>query len=123
MLAGASLLAWRRRGIWSALPERPGASSLAIAALLASTGALLWWRLTGVEDLLIWSFTCGVAGTAAWHKGPRGIRVMLLPILFLLFAVAPPPRLVSEAFWWIQSQSARAAAALVHATGAPASSR
>jgi exosortase len=119
VLAGASLLAWRRRGSWSALPEQPGAPWPAIAALLASAGALLWSRLTGVEDLLIWSFTCGAAGVAAWRKGPAGIRVMVLPILLLLFAVAPPPRLVSEAFWWIQSQSARAAATLVYATGAP----
>jgi exosortase/archaeosortase family protein len=44
---------------------------------------------------------------------------MALPLLFLLFAVAPPPRLVSEAYWWIQSGSALAATELVRATGTP----
>jgi exosortase/archaeosortase family protein len=44
---------------------------------------------------------------------------MALPTLFLALALAPPPRLLNEALWWIQSLSARAATALVQATGAP----
>ena len=117
-LAGAAALAWRRRERFAALPERRS-PPLALAALIASAGAMVWARLTGVPDLLVWSLAGAAAGAAAWRRGAAGVRALALPIAFLLFAVAPPPRLVSETLWWIQSHSARAAAALVQASGRP----
>jgi exosortase len=118
VLAGAAWLAWRRLPRFAALPERRSAP-LACAALAGSILALAWALVTGVSDLLVWSLAGGALAAAAWRRGAAGARALALPAAFLLFAVAPPPRLVSEALWWIQSRSARAAAALVQATGLP----
>ena len=118
VVAAAAGLAWRRRAGWLALPQRPG-RWLAGLALGASAAAIAWARLTGVVDLLVWSFALAAVSLAAWRRSAAGVRVMALPILFLLLALAPPPRLVNEALWWIQSLSARAATALVQAIGAP----
>lgn len=118
VLAGAAALGWRRRARLLALPERR-AAGLAVAALAVSALALVWARLTGVADQLVWSLAAAAAAAAAWRRGAAGVRTLALPIAFLVFAVPPPPRLVSEALWWIQSHSARAAVALVQASGRP----
>ena len=118
VVAGAAGLAWRRRASWLALPQGPG-RWLAGAALCASAVAIVWGRLTGVGDLLVWSFALAAVSIATWRRGAAGVCAMALPILFLVLALAPPPRLLNEALWWIQSLSARAATALVQATGAP----
>ncbi len=118
VVASAAWLVWRRRASWLALPRGPG-RWLAGVALCASAVAIVWGRLTGVVDLLVWSFALAAVSIATWRRGAAGVRVMSLPILFFVLALAPPPRLLNEALWWIQSLSARAATALVQAAGAP----
>ncbi|MGH0029807.1 MAG: exosortase/archaeosortase family protein [Myxococcota bacterium] len=115
--AGAGFLAWLRVDRWRSLPAAQGVRATAAFAVLAGLAGL-WARLTGVADVWVFAALFAAAALAA-RRGMAGVRVQLTPLLFLLFAVAPPPRLVNEAFWWIQSVSADAATALLHASGAP----
>lgn len=117
--AGAAWLAWRRLPRFRALPESPNPALGAAIALLASAVGLVWSRLTDSDAPLALSVALAATGAACWHKRARGARTMATPLLFLLFAVPPPVRLLGEALWWIQSTSARAATALVDTTGKP----
>ena len=116
VLAGSAILA--RRRLAPPLPDdaRP---ALALGTLAPAALAMLWWRATGSPDPLVLSLALLATSAVAGRFGTAGVRRLALPLLFLLLALAPPPRLVAEALWLIQSQSARAVSALTQGLGAP----
>jgi EpsI family protein len=84
-------LLWRRRERWRGLPARGGPLALTLPLLAAGAGILVWARLTGAHDLLAVSLLAAGLGLASLWKGAAGVRLLLLPAGFLLFALPLPP--------------------------------
>src|SRR5206468_8267076 len=86
----AAWLVFRRVRRLRGLP--PGAQAPRLgAALLAGGAALhLWATATGASDLLAPSLALVGLGAAAWWRGRRAVRRLLLPAAFLLFAMPLP---------------------------------
>ena len=59
-------------------------------------------------------------GVACLMKGVGGCRLVLLPVLFLLFAWPLPPPLLNELVWQLQLWTAAVAGGLLRAVGVPA---
>lgn len=91
----------RRSGRLRALPP---ASAPWLGAALLGAGACIhvWATLTGAPDLLVPSLgLVGFAVAALW-KGRAAVRAVLLPVLFLIFAMPLPAPLLNEVIFRLQ---------------------
>lgn len=115
-MALALWLVWRRSAAFRALPAAAAART---AALLSSTGMLLffWAHLAQAADLLAPSLALNLLGVVALLRGFAGCRLMLLPALVLSCAVSIPGPLRNELVWWLQNATTSAAGQLLLWTG------
>jgi exosortase len=119
IFAVTSWLVWRRRAI---LAASLGAPAWWPAALLLPLALLLaaWGYYVGAPDLLVLSLTFLLPGMGAWLCGRRGLRTMLLPGVFLLFAIPLPGVLVNQFMYPLQLWTGELTDLLLRMIGIPA---
>lgn len=76
----AAYIAWQQREQWLKLPEKFQPIG---AALLGLAGA---FYLSGIPDLINFSFPLILAGICLWFKGFKGLKLMGMPLIFVLLA-------------------------------------
>jgi len=113
-------LLYRRRERWRSLPRRSGPLLLTLPLLVAGIAILVWARLTGAYDLLALSLLASGLGLASLWKAGAGVRLLLLPALFLLFALPLPPAFSNRLIFQFQLWTAEIAGRLLFAFGMPA---
>jgi EpsI family protein len=113
-----ALLVARRRRIAAALHGAP--APLPAAGLLALALALfLWGHHARASDLVVASLVPLTLGVGFLLAGPALARALLLPVLFLLFAVPLPGVLANQIVFPLQILTAREAAWLLDVMGTP----
>jgi exosortase len=121
LIVGLALwLLYRRRDRWGGLPRGSGPLWLTLPLLAAGAAVLVWARLTGAHDLLALSLLASGLGLASLGRGVAGVRVLLLPTLFLLFALPLPPALSNGLIFRFQLWTAEIAGQLLFWLGMPA---
>jgi exosortase len=120
IVAFALWLLWRRRERWRALPAGPGPLVLTLPLLAAGAAILVWARLTEAHDLLVFSLLAAALGVASIWKGAAGIRLLLLPVLFLLFALPLPPAFANGLIFRFQLWTAEIVGRLLYLFAMPA---
>jgi EpsI family protein len=113
-------LLWRRRERWRGLPGRSGPLALTLPLLAAGAGILVWARLTGAHDLLALSLLTAGLGLASLWKGAAGVRLLLLPAGFLLFALPLPPAFSNAVIFRFQLWTAELVGWLLYLFALPA---
>jgi exosortase len=113
-------LLWRRLDGWRALPARRGPLRLTVPLLLTGAAILIWARLTGAHDLLALSLIGFGLGLASLWKGRAGVRLLLLPAGFLLFAVPLPPAFSNAVIFRFQLWTAQLVGWLLYLFALPA---
>jgi exosortase len=112
-------LLYRSRARLRSLPPARG-SALMGAALLVAGGAFhLWATYTGASDLLVPSLMLNGLAVAWLWKGGAALRVVLLPVAFLVFAMPLPAPLLNEVIFRLQIWTTELAGALLYAFGIP----
>ena len=76
----AGYIVWNNRQKWENLPN---ISHPLGAVLLGIAGA---WYISGIPDLINLSFPIILAGICLWFKGIPGLKLMGMPLLFILLA-------------------------------------
>jgi len=115
------LCAWLALQRWprfAALPDRSagGWGSMALALSLA---AYVVGRSQGIQGLEAGSQIGVLAGLALWFKGVAGLKVMTVPLAFLLFAVPLPGIVVLTLTMPLKSAVSACAEWLLHLAGYP----
>jgi EpsI family protein len=115
------LAAWLLYRRAARLRSLPAARAPWLGATCLGAGALvhLWATLSNAPDLLAPSLGLVVCGVAALWKGRNAARVVLLPALFLLFAMPLPAPLVGEVVFRLQLWTADLAGVLLGMLGIP----
>lgn len=113
-------LSYRRWHRVRVLPLRTGplwlvAMALGLAALVHG-----WAVYCSAPDLQIFALVLDVIGLVTLYWGVAGLRVLWLPIAFLLFAVPMPAPLLLAIVWKLQMFTADYAGWLLHLIGVPA---
>jgi exosortase len=112
-------LLYRRRARLRSLPPARGSALMGAALLVAGTAAHLWATYTGASDLLVPSLMLnGLAAAWLW-KGGAALRVVLLPVAFLVFAMPLPAPLLNELIFRLQIWTTELAGAFLYAFGIP----
>jgi EpsI family protein len=117
------LVAWLLFRRWQSLsrPEsRPGHPAVSTLLLALALGSYAWAIRSQAADLLALSLCLGMLGAAHLLAGTRGLRVVLLPAAFLLFAIPLPAPLLNQLVWTLQIRTAEYAGALLHVLGVSA---
>jgi len=117
VLALVAWLLFRRWGRLRRLEPRPGQPVLTAALLTLAVGTLAWAARSEAPDLLALSLCFGVLGTAHLFGGIGALRIVLLPALFLLFAIPLPAPLLNHLVWTLQIWTAEVTGALLHLVG------
>jgi exosortase len=119
IFAVASWLVWRRRAMLAASLGDPAWWP---APLLLSLSLFLagWGYYTAAPDLMVLSLTFLLPGIGAWLCGRRGFRSLLLPGVFLLFAIPLPGVLVNQFMFPLQLGTADLTDALLKVIGVSA---
>jgi exosortase len=112
-------LLYRRLALLRSLPPVRGSVLTAAALLGAGAAAHLWATYTGASDLLVPSLMLTGLGTAWLWKGGAALRVVLLPVAFLGFAMPLPAPLLNEVIFRLQIATAELVGAFLHAFGIP----
>ncbi|NEQ34950.1 MAG: cyanoexosortase B [Okeania sp. SIO3I5] len=76
----AGYIAWNNRQKWENLPD---ISHPLGGVLLGIAGV---WYISGIPDLINLSFPIILAGICLWFKGIPGLKLMGMPLLFILLA-------------------------------------
>ncbi|NES06257.1 MAG: cyanoexosortase B, partial [Okeania sp. SIO2F4] len=76
----AAYIVWNNRHKWENLPN---ISNPLGAVLLGIAGV---WYISGIPDLINLSFPIILAGICLWFKGIPGLKLMGMPLLFILLA-------------------------------------
>jgi exosortase len=113
----AAVLAWRRRERWHATPRHadPGGLVLFAAAAVLYLGGVLAAELFTMRL----SFVVAVAAILYTLEGARRLRVMWLPVAFLLAMIPLPYVLYYRLTFPLQLESSRLAATILTAMGLP----
>jgi exosortase len=117
LVAVASVLAWRRRRVFTC--ERDPHSPPTIGLLILLSGVLLY--LTGAlgADVFLTriSLVIVLTGTTCFLAGTRATRVMAAPLFFLLIAIPPPTLVVTALTLPLQMAASRIGEATLAAGG------
>lgn len=113
-------LLWRRAGLLARLPRRGGPAALTAALLAAGLGVLAWATYTGAPDLLVPSLVATLLGLGSLLWGTAGIRVLKLPVAFLIFAMPIPAPLLNQVVFRFQIWTADISGWLLFLLGVPA---
>ncbi|NEP83111.1 MAG: cyanoexosortase B, partial [Okeania sp. SIO3B3] len=76
----AGYIVWNNRHKWQQLPN---ISHPLGGILLGLAGA---WYVSGISDLINLSFPLILAGICLWFKGIPGLKLMVMPLIFVLLA-------------------------------------
>ena len=108
---------WRRL---FALP-RQTSWGLGLGLLLPCILSYGWATYTGAADLLIPALMLNLLGCGALLWGTRVLRVLALPIVFLVLAMRIPTALLNDILWQLQLWTADYAGFVLHLLGMSAS--
>jgi len=113
----SGFLVWQRRRRLRALA--PNGSWVGLTVLLAGVGMLLLGDLAGELFLMRASLIVVLAGLILFHLGRGMLRMLALPLLFLLFMVPLPTTLFYAVAFPLQNFAARNAAWMLELLGVP----
>lgn len=103
LVIGMSLwLLYRRLGRLRALRAQGGSLPVGVFLLLAGFLASLWSVHTAAPDFLVPSLMLNACGAAWLWRGPRAVRIVALPVAFLVFALPIPAPLLNELLFQLQ---------------------
>ncbi len=111
-------LAVQRWPRFSALPDR-AAAGLGAGVGVLSLGAYVIGHSQGIQGLEAASQIGVLAALALWFKGVAGLRVMAMPLAFMLFAVPLPGILVQTLTLPLKVAVSACAEWLLHLAGYP----
>ena len=118
LVVGLALwILFRRRARLRALPGAPG--SMGVGALLLALGVGLhaWAIYTAASDLLVPSLAVNALACAWLWRGVAALRVVWLPVAFLVFAMPLPPPLRNELVYQLQTWTAELAGWVLYMGG------
>ena len=116
LLVTALLIHHRREGIAAALGQR--AAPVLVAAFgVPAIGLYVWAHYVGALDLAVISLSLMLLAAGALLGGRRGVRVLLLPALFLLLLVPLPGVLLNAIVFPMQLATARTTAWVLSTLG------
>lgn len=113
----ASWLVYRRAPRLVALSTEPATWGISAPLLLVGIASFAWSTLTTAPHLLALSMVFTGLAIAGIHFGRRGIRIVLLPSLLLVFAVPVPAPLLAEVVYDFQIWTAEYAGWLLFVLG------
>jgi exosortase len=116
----AAWMAWRRRQRLARAVGSARGSWLAALLLPPSAALALWAYYVEAPDLLVPSLVLLLPGLGALLGGRAGARALLLPGIFLVFAVPLPAALVNEIVFPLQLFTADLTAGALALLGRPA---
>jgi exosortase B len=118
MLALTLWLIWQR---WSAFQQLPDVPAWGLAGSLLIPGLLAYivGRSQDVLALDVGSQILILAGLALAYRGPAGLRLMWLPLFFMLFLVPLPGSIVDTLTAPLKSAVSHVAELALHAAGYP----
>jgi EpsI family protein len=99
-----------------ALPRRTS-WGLGLGLLLPCILVYSWATYTGARDLLIPALMLNLMGCGVLLWGTRVLRVLAMPIVFLVLAMRIPTALLNEILWKLQLWTADYAGFLLHLIG------
>ncbi|MEO8154203.1 MAG: exosortase B [Rhizobacter sp.] len=111
-------LAWQRWPRFTALPEQEG-GSLAMALLGLSLVAYVLGRSQNIQGVEAASQIGVLAALALWFRGLPGLRLMIVPLAFMLFSVPLPGILVQTLTMPLKVAVSGCAEWLLHLAGYP----
>jgi EpsI family protein len=120
ILGLSAWLAYRRSHRLRALPRRTGPWWLIVPLLVLGMGVYTWAIYTTAQDLLALSLIANLMAFVLVYWGLPGLRVLWLPIVFLLFAIPMPAPLLLAVVFKMQIWTADYAGWILHAAGVPA---
>ena len=113
-------LLYRRSARLAALAWEGGSIALSAGLFAGSIAVFIWSLLTEASDLQAISLILASAGSANLLGGWPALRVVWLPICFLLFAIPIPSPLRHEIVWMLQNWAAEVTGLLLYFLGIPA---
>jgi EpsI family protein len=102
VLALAAWLAWRRRKRLARLDAQSGPWALSALLFALGIGVFAWSKLAGAPELQGPSLLINLLAAANLLGGLPALRILWLPIGFLIFAVPLPPPLLNHVVWKFQ---------------------
>ncbi len=112
-------LVWRRWPRLKALP-RSGAGPGAVAVAFAIGAAIQAWAIhVQAQDLQAFSLMANAAGIVLLTWGAPGLRLMALPIAFLVFAIPLPAPVLVTLLWKLRLFTAQYTGWLLYMLGIP----
>jgi exosortase len=100
-------LIWRRRGVLQAALGAPAFVLPAALCLLPALALLLWAHYVDAPDLLFPSLMLLLPGVGGLLGGRVAFRALLLPALFLVFALPVPADLLNQVLFPLQLATAQ----------------
>ncbi len=119
VLIVAIFFIYRRWHRLSALPRR-ASWGLGLGLLLPGAFVYGWAIHTGAGDLFVPALMLSLMGSAALLWGGRALRVLALPLAFLVLAMRIPTALLNEILWKLQIWTGEYAGFLLRLGGIPA---
>lgn len=113
----AGWLIYRRSPRLAALTVEPAAWLFSLPLLLLGVGSFGWSTLTTAPHFLAISMLFAGLAIAGIHFGVKGVRIVLLPSLLLVFAVPVPAPLLAEVVYDFQLWTAEYAGWLLFLLG------
>jgi exosortase len=107
VIAVAGWLAWRRRAALAELA--PAGHPSAPFLLLVGLACAAWSKRAGAPDWLIFSLAANALAFAVASRGVGALRLLVVPLVALLFAVPIPDPFGNELVWALQRIAARGA--------------
>ena len=118
MLIGLWLL-YRRSARLRSLPQPPGSLAVGIALLGAAAGLYGWATYTAANDLLVPSLMLsGLACGWLW-KGGAGLRLLLVPVGILVFAMPLPAPVLNALIFPLQIATTEMAGTVLYLLDVP----
>ncbi|UCE85876.1 MAG: EpsI family protein [Deltaproteobacteria bacterium] len=115
----AGILLYRRRERLRSAAGAGGSRVGSLPLLVAGAGLFLWSQHVDATDLDLISLLLVSLGSAWYLFGPRFAGAMLLPVLFLAFAIPMPAVLTNQIVFPVQLIAAAHSAWLLHAMSIP----
>ena len=112
-------LLYRRKARLLAIEPRTGSSLLWLPLFALAAGVSGWATFTGATDLLVPSLALNVLGVAAFYGGASAMRVVALPVAFLVFALPMPGPPTAHLLLKLQLWTAQYAGFLLLLLGVP----
>ncbi len=117
VFAITAFLLYRRRGRLAQALGNPGSPLAALPLLGAGLALFLWGHHVDAPDLLLLSFLAFCLGSALLLFGARFAGALVLPILFLAFAIPLPGVLNNHVTFALQLMNAGVSAWLLNGVG------